>query len=329
MNLWRVPIDEQSGRVLGEPQPVVTPSTWSGDVSFSHDGTRFAFASLDFRSTILRVAFDAVHGTLVGAPAPILKSNLAIRDHELSPDGGWIAFTTSGPQEDLFVSRLDGSDYRRLTDDAFRDRGPSWSPDGSRIAFYSDRSGTYDVWSIRPDGSGLAPLTQGSGNPGFPVWSPRGDRIAEGFYSWALLDPTQLSTKPQAEPAPSPTERFMPSSWSAATNRLAGRVAPVDGSEVWIGVFNMATRQYSAVPGNGGARPFSVWPVWLADGHRLIVRWPEGIALVDADTGARHELISVGGMMLGKSVGVSHDNRWISYTETATEGDIWMGTFKP
>ena len=87
-------------------------------MSFSRDGSRFAFASLDFRSTILRVAFDTARGTLVGAPEPILKSNLAIRDHELSPDGGWIAFTTSGPQEDLFVARPDGRDYQnRITYD--------------------------------------------------------------------------------------------------------------------------------------------------------------------------------------------------------------------
>jgi len=329
MNLWRVPIDERSGQVRGQPEPVVTPSTWSGDMSFSRDGMRFAYSSLDFRSTILRVAFDAAHGTLVGAPQPILKSNLAIRDHELSPDGGWIAFTTSGAQEDLFVSRIDGSDYRRLTDDTFRDRGPSWSPDGSRIAFYSDRSGMYDLWTIRPDGSALSPLTRGTGNPGMPVWAPKGDRIAEGYSSWIMIDPTRITTAmPPAEPEPTPTERFMPSSWSAVSNRISGIVTPVDGSEYRIGVYNVAIRQYTRVPGvSTGA--LWVWPLWLADGHRLIVRWPEGIELIDADTGTRHELISVGGMMFGKSVGVSRDNRWISYTETATEGDIWMGTLKP
>jgi hypothetical protein len=52
------------------------------------------------------------------------------------------------------------------------------------------------------------------------------------------------------------------------------------------------------------------------------------IELDDADTGAHHELIHVDGMMAGKSVGVSHDNRWVSYTETATEGDIWMATIQ-
>ena len=66
-----------------------------------------------------------------GPAEPILKGTRAIRDHELSPDGEWVAFTEAGVPEDLFVARVDGSQYRRLTDDAFRDRGPAWSPDGS------------------------------------------------------------------------------------------------------------------------------------------------------------------------------------------------------
>jgi hypothetical protein len=71
-----------------------------------------------------------------------------------------------------------------------------------------------------------------------------------------------------------------------------------------------------------------VWPAWLADGRRLIVRRPDGIAIVDAATGASRMLLPVGGNMVGKSVGVSRDNRWITYTEAATEGDVWIATIK-
>ena len=60
----------------------------------------------------------------------------------------------------------------------------------------------------------------------------------------------------------------------------------------------------------------------------LIVRSPKGIALVVAQTGAFRELVTVGGAMVGRSVGVSHDNKSITYTETATEGDVWVATLK-
>ena len=139
MNLWRVKIDEKSGRVLAPPEPMTTPSLWSGEMSFSRDGKRVAYASLDWRSTLLKVAFDPEAEKTVGPPLPVFKSTQPIRDHQVSPDGEWVAFGLTGGQEDIFVSRMDGKETRRLTDDGFRDRGPAWSPDGSRLAFYSDR----------------------------------------------------------------------------------------------------------------------------------------------------------------------------------------------
>jgi hypothetical protein len=54
--------------------------------------------------------------------------------------------------------------------------------------------------------------------------------------------------------------------------------------------------------------PRWLFPVWLADSRRVLVRRPDGI--------------------VGRSVGVSRDNRWITYTETATEGDIWLATLR-
>ena len=70
--------------------------------------------------------------------------------------------------------------------------------------------------------------------------------------------------------------------------------------------------------------PAPTGTIRLADGRRLIVRRPDGIYLVDAASGTARLLLPVGGNMVGKSVGVSRDNRWITYTETATEGDIWI-----
>ena len=56
--------------------------------------------------------------------------------------------------------------------------GPQFSPDGSKIAFESTRSGAYEIWMCRGDGSGVVQLTDFKSSTGTPRWSPDGQRIA-------------------------------------------------------------------------------------------------------------------------------------------------------
>ena len=67
---------------------------------------------------------------------------------------------------------------------------------------------------------------------------------------------------------------------------------------------------------------------WLRDGRRFLIRTTSGIALINSATGARKMLTQVRGYFVGRSLSISPDNRWYSYTETGTEGDIWIATIK-
>lgn len=78
----------------------------------------------------------------------------------------------------LSVMKPDGSRRRVVAGDGL---GPSWSPDGRRIAFSSARTG-YGIWVVNADATGLTNLTpKGPGAVAGPAWSPDGKRIA--FYS--------------------------------------------------------------------------------------------------------------------------------------------------
>ena len=155
MNLWRVPIDEASGKVLGAPEAITAPSEWSGLLSLSRDGRNILYATNESKANLERAPLDPA--TLAaGRLEPVTQGSRGVRSCDVSPDGQWVTFHASLPQEDLFVVRKDGGNLRQLTNDGFRDRHPRWSPDGSRILFQSDRSGrlvagasrrTAAVWS--------------------------------------------------------------------------------------------------------------------------------------------------------------------------------------
>ncbi len=93
-----------------------------------------------------------------------------------------IAYQSKSPTDSrwfIHVMNSDGSNRTRLTEgqEGFLS-APSWSPDGSRIAFVSDRDGSPDIWVMDSDGSNLMNLTRHEAKDHSPAWSPDGEWIA-------------------------------------------------------------------------------------------------------------------------------------------------------
>lgn len=83
-----------------------------------------------------------------------------------------------GTSFDIFTIGPDGTGAVNLTNDPANDRSPSFSPDGSKIVFVSDRDGFYEIYSMNADGSDVTQLTDVFGSLAMrPTFSPDGTKI--------------------------------------------------------------------------------------------------------------------------------------------------------
>lgn len=106
----------------------------------------------------------------------------------VSPDGKWIAFAgqeNHGQPYDQTKNSIWLVDptgvAHPLESTPAQGRAPSWSPDGQRLAFESNRDsllGQYAIYLINKDGTGLLQVTDSSLNADHPVWSPDGRQLA-------------------------------------------------------------------------------------------------------------------------------------------------------
>ena len=155
---------------------------------WSSDGSQIVFY---YGGQLYSVDSDGSHLQLASLARPDGISYVTDISPDISPTADRVAYATRQKEQDdsffscngsnigdwdIITANLDGSDQNRLTKNRGFDIHPSWSPDGTRIAFISD----FDLYTINPDGSDLTDIT-----PGLPVkfqrppvWSSDGRHIA-------------------------------------------------------------------------------------------------------------------------------------------------------
>ena len=179
------------------------------------------------------------------AYSPLYLGDQQFRDTRLGPKclGPPIAFQgpgNSSATSSIYTIAPDGSGETRLTNNAFSDRDPAWSPDRKQIAYVSDASGFDDLRVMNADGSNQHPIRDGStgvtGSAESPSWSPDGQEIAYlcGCGEWRAMRPDGTGDRLIWDPDPGAVggpDRIGSaaggrSSWSPDGSRLVVSISP-------------------------------------------------------------------------------------------------------
>ena len=177
----------------GNQQNLTNSPRYDTDPSWSPDGKRIAFASdrFAFDREKTPLSFDIYVMDADGSdPQRLTENRMDDRDPSWSPDGKRIVFRASREghfenkfaiTDEIYVMDTDGQNLQRLTENRKNDWSPSWSPDGERIAFASDRKGefeNFEIYVMDADGGNQQRLTNNRVWDMDPSWSPDGKRIA-------------------------------------------------------------------------------------------------------------------------------------------------------
>jgi Tol biopolymer transport system component len=328
MNLWRVRVNETSGEALGEPEALTTPSSSIGYFSLSRTGRHIAYtATAPPRVNLYKMGFDPSALSVDGDAMAVTRESRIDFFPDASPDGRWLVFMGFFRQWDLYVVGADGEGLRQLTNDSYNDRIPRWSPDGERFAFYSNRSGNFEIWTIQKDGGGLRQITDASGERYiYPaVWSPDGSRLVYRSERAIYLRKLDASRGEPVRVLESPNEsfhRFAPHDWSPDGAWLAGHLSDETGDH-GIAVYNLRSGELTILT------DFGSYPRWLADSRRLVFHGGDEtesiLYIVDRKNGESRKLYTTKDAAAA-CVSISKDNRTLYFTRSSIESDIWLLT---
>jgi Tol biopolymer transport system component len=260
--------DPRALKTVGEPVPVgekVTMGQASGHFTLSGEGT-LSYSTLGTEAKSQLVWVDRAGRVLAGASPPDAYQDLA-----LSPDAQRAVVAIVDPRsgrQDLWVRHLGRGITSRLTFAGGENCWPIWSPDGSRIAWASNRAGSYGIY-LR--------LASGIGHEDSLERIPNAD---EGPWDWSrdgrwIVSSAQGSTNRWDLCAHSTTAGVPPTVFLATSfNERSPRLSP-DGR--WIAYQSnesgRAEIYVQPFPGPGGKWQVSTeggtQPQWRADGKEL------------------------------------------------------------
>lgn len=164
--------------------------TFAIEAEWSPDGQKISFMSqmdsawgfnIVFSTLIMDSTGDNLEELPFPPPTAENQRNYSNGMAVWSPDSERMAFSSDRDgQNEIYVMDRDGSNQTNLTNNSSEDYRPSWSRDGSRIAFVSwrDNAQHEQIYVMDEDGTNTIRLSDGTANDTRPSWSPDGTQLA-------------------------------------------------------------------------------------------------------------------------------------------------------
>ena len=290
--LMAQPFDPDRLVLTGEATPVAERVSNSGAAgSFSATTNALAYrtgpiSGAGRASRLTWVDRQGNPGAAVGAPGPYVLI-------ELSPDGRRAGVTVQpNLNPDVWLVDLDRDGlFTRLTTSPTADRASIWPPDGSRIAFQSNRNGPMDLYVKNANGSGGEDLLLKSDRPKQPTsWSHDGqfllyqtNHLQTGSDLWVLPLQGDRTPIPVIEEGFAQAGgRFSPDDhWIAYQSNVSGQ------DQIYVRAFNPLSPGKAAGGVTQVSKDGGVLPRWRRDGRELFFEGPDGsVMAVDVTLGA-------------------------------------------
>jgi Tol biopolymer transport system component len=195
-----------------------------------------------------------------------------------SPDGGQIALASRDRGRDFDIcvvsvtddlQGIEGEALRHLTDNDSDDLHPTWSADGTQIAFFSERDSYTEIYVIDVDGTDERQLTDNDVNDKDPAWSPDGTQIAfisrrDGDYEIYVMKPDGSDQRPLTD---NDTDE-----WSPAWSPDGTQIAFVSDSNGERHLYVMGADGSNPRRLTDASYPWNDDPAWSPDGNQIAFR---------------------------------------------------------
>jgi len=330
--------------------------------TWSRDGRRLFYVDVSGGSMDLKEQPVTAEGRADGPPRT-LTAGIGMRSAVLSEDGARLAYSSGRKVGNVYrvPYRRDRAatwaDAEQLTFDQASVQCMDLDPSGTTLALSSDRSGSFDLWTMPVTGGNLTQVTSDPSAEWCPVWSPDATSFAFFAYRsgnrdiWTMPvkggEWRQVTTNQAADLHPrwtfdgkavvylSVRERAIGmwmSSFDGAPDRLVnasikgGTVSPVDRRFATRDADNHIT--ITDLDGRT-VRTFSTTSptssTWTSDGEKLLIRsTPDRISALDLETGANRLLVDLSGRRGSLNIyGTPSDGKFVYFIWEENLGDIW------